>query len=334
MSATGTSLLWYTSSTGGTGISTSPTPNTVLAGSVNYYVSQTAKGCESPRAIIAVTINVTPNAPNVTTPIMYCQNATPKTLTATGTNVLWYTAYLGGTGSSTAPTASTSIAGTTNYYVSQTLTGCESKRATIAVTVNALPTPIVLSSSEMPMCAGSQTVLSTGTASTYSWLNGSNQIGTSQSYTATTEGNYTVIVTNKSGCIGTSAAIAVSISSTNCYDCANMLNGKATIDNCGVCTGGTTGLIACTTTGTISGMTGTSIVVFPQPFDNTTKVRLNNGGAIESIMIYSSTGSFVYSNNNINRSDFEIGENLSDGLYNVIIQTQEGSYITKIVKMK
>jgi len=186
----------------------------------------------------------------------------------------------------------------------------------------------------MPMCTGSQTVLSTGTASTYSWDNGTNQVGTGQTYTATAAGSYTVTVSNGSGCAGTSSALVVSISSTNCYDCANVLNGTASIDNCGVCTGGTTGLTACTTTGTIGSISGTSIVVYPQPFENTTKVELKNGGTIESITIYSSTGSLVYTQTGINRTELEVGESLADGLYNVIIQTQEGTYTTKIVKIK
>ena len=334
LTASGTGLLWYTAATGGTGSTTAPTPNTANTGTTNYYVSQTTNGCESPRATIAITVNTSLTAPVVTTPVTYCQNATATVLTANGTGLLWYTVSTGGTGSTTAPVPNTSVTGTTNYYVSQTSGTCESARAVIAVTVNALPAPIVTSSSTMPMCTGSQTVLSTGTASTYSWDNGTNQVGTGQTYTATAAGSYTVTVSNGSGCAGTSSALVVSISSTNCYDCANVLNGTASIDNCGVCTGGTTGLTACTTTGTIGSISGTSIVVYPQPFENTTKVELKNGGTIESITIYSSTGSLVYIQTGINRTELEVGESLADGLYNVIIQTQEGTYSARIVKIK
>jgi GH35 family endo-1,4-beta-xylanase len=56
LTATGTSLKWYTAATGGTGTATAPTPTTFITGSVTYYVSQTANGCESPRA--AITVNV------------------------------------------------------------------------------------------------------------------------------------------------------------------------------------------------------------------------------------------------------------------------------------
>ena len=58
--ATGTSLLWYTTVTGGTGSSTAITPSTAAVGVFHYYVTQTVDGCESPRADI--TVNVENNA--------------------------------------------------------------------------------------------------------------------------------------------------------------------------------------------------------------------------------------------------------------------------------
>ena len=139
LTATGTNLLWYTVPTGGTGNATAPTPSTAVVGNTIYYVSQTISGCEGPRASITVTVNTTPAAPGVTTPVTYCQNATASPLTATGTNLLWYTVPTGGTGSATAPTPSTATPGSTTYYVSQTLGSCEGPRASITVIVNATP---------------------------------------------------------------------------------------------------------------------------------------------------------------------------------------------------
>ena len=146
LTATGTNLLWYTAATGGTGSATAPTPVTTTAGSTSYYVSQTTTGCESPRAAITVTVNATPSAPAVTATVAYCQNATATALTATGTNLLWYTAATGGTGSATAPVPSTTTAGSVSYYVSQSATGCESPRATITVNVTAIPAAPVVTS--------------------------------------------------------------------------------------------------------------------------------------------------------------------------------------------
>ncbi|HRS19502.1 MAG TPA: glycosyl hydrolase family 8, partial [Bacteroidales bacterium] len=131
LTATGTSLNWYTVATGGTASTTAPTPSTATAGNTTYYVSQTVSGCESTRASIVVTITALPSAPTVTTPVIYNQGAVSTALTATGTSLKWYTVATGGTASTTAPTPSTTTVGNTTYYVSQTVSGCESPRALI-----------------------------------------------------------------------------------------------------------------------------------------------------------------------------------------------------------
>ena len=392
LSATGTNLNWYTSASGGTGSGTTPTPNTTTAGTTNYYVSQTAMGCESPRATIVITVNAAPNTPSVTSPVTYCQNATAIALSATGAGLKWYTVATGGTSNTTAPTPSTSSVGNTNYYVSQTISGCESPRATIVVTVNAAPnTPSV--TTPVTYCQNATATALSATGTTLLWY--SNATGGTGSTTApvpstTNAGttNYYVSQTTN-GCESSRATILVTVNAPtiwyqdldgdgkgdpnvtllsctqpagyvavagdacptdpnktapgncgcgkteqSCLDCAGVPNGTAILDKCGVCTGGTTGLVACTTTGTISSISGTSIIVYPQPFENNTKVELLNGGNIESITIYSSTGALVYTQTQINSNEVEIGESLGDGLYNVIIQTQTGTYTTKIVKIK
>lgn len=139
LTATGTGLLWYTAASGGTGSSIAPTPSTITAGSTGYYVSQTANGCESQRAVITVNVAALATAPVVSSPVTYCQNTTAAALTATGSSLLWYTLPTGGTGSSIAPVPSTAVAGTTIYYVSQTNTCGEGPRAAINVVVNATP---------------------------------------------------------------------------------------------------------------------------------------------------------------------------------------------------
>ncbi|MGV1013154.1 MAG: hypothetical protein ACOYBS_11975, partial [Flavobacterium sp.] len=87
-----------------------------------------------------VTINLTSiNPPTVTSPINYCQNVVALPLAAivsTGGVLNWYgTNATGGTASTTAPTPSTATLGTSTYYVSQTIAGCESVRAAIVVTI-------------------------------------------------------------------------------------------------------------------------------------------------------------------------------------------------------
>jgi len=57
LTATGTSLKWYTVATGGTPSTSAPIPSTTATGSINYYVSQTTNSCESPRSTIVVTVS-------------------------------------------------------------------------------------------------------------------------------------------------------------------------------------------------------------------------------------------------------------------------------------
>jgi hypothetical protein len=164
LTTTGTSLKWYTAATGGTGSATAPTPSTTTAGTTSYWVSQTdANTCESPRAKIDVTINALPSAPTVS-PVSYCQNATASALTATGTNLKWYTVATGGTGSATAPTPSTATVGTTSYWVSQTVSTCEGARAKIDVTINALPSAPSVSNLTYAQGATASALTATGTS--------------------------------------------------------------------------------------------------------------------------------------------------------------------------
>jgi len=139
---TGTNILWYTDSTGGTGSSTPPSVSTSVAMTDTFYVSQTINTCEGKRAMLIVVVNAIP-APPQTTDTSYCQYATTAALTANGSNLLWYTAPTGGTGSATAPVPSAASAGVFKYYVSQTVNGCESPRDSIAVTIYAQPQPPV-----------------------------------------------------------------------------------------------------------------------------------------------------------------------------------------------
>ncbi len=139
LTASGSNLLWYAALNGGTGSSMAPTPSTSTIGSITYYVSQSAGTCESPRSSITVNVATTPAAPTVTPQVNYCEGAPSTPLTATGTNIKWYTSATGGTVSTTAPTPSTTTAGTTSSFVSQSIGTCESPRAEIMVVVTAIP---------------------------------------------------------------------------------------------------------------------------------------------------------------------------------------------------
>jgi gliding motility-associated-like protein len=181
--AASNTLVWYTVPTGGTPSNTAPTVSTAVVGVTTYYVSQSTPasiipplvpGCEGPRAAITVTVNAKPAPPAVSlTPVSYCQNNVATALTATpttGGTLLWYTVPTGGTsGNATAPIPSTATVGNSNYYVSQTISGCESNRANIIVNIS--PALTVNAGPEVTIAGGASIQLNaTATAGAgYTW---------------------------------------------------------------------------------------------------------------------------------------------------------------------
>ena len=230
LTATGSNLLWYTVSSGGTGSGTPPIPSTINAGTTTYYVSQTVNGCESPRASISIVVNATPTAPTVTSPVSYCQNATATSLTATGNNLLWYTVSSGGTGSGTSPTPSTVNVGTTTYYVSQTVNGCESPRASISVIINGNIVSVSISANPSGAISAGTSVTFTasptngGSTPIYQWkVNGSNVGSNSSSYTSSTLANGDIVIcilTSNNSCVtgnpATSNALTMNVTDNLC----------------------------------------------------------------------------------------------------------------------
>jgi hypothetical protein len=136
LSSTGTHLKWYTSDIGGNFSTNPPTPSTTTVGTSSYWVAQaTTAGCESTRAKIDVMVSELPTAP-VATSQSVCAGSTINNLSATGTNLKWYSSATGGS-----PLATTTAVNSGNYFVSQSNTSCESARTQVAVTLTTSPTP-------------------------------------------------------------------------------------------------------------------------------------------------------------------------------------------------
>lgn len=181
--AAGATFNWYTAPTGGTALAT-----TTVVSTGNYYVSQTADACESARTAVAVTVT-TVAAPTASAQTL-CIGATIANLTATGTTgatFSWYTASTGGA----ALSAGTALT-TGNYYVSQTVSTCESSRTTVAVTISNPASP---TASAQTLCSGATVANLTATGAagaTFNWYaapaGGNALAGT----TALTSGNYYV----------------------------------------------------------------------------------------------------------------------------------------------
>lgn len=150
LAATGAGLLWYSPGST-TGSATAPTPTTTTPGFTYYLVTQTVANCVSPADTAMVTVIPKPSVP-VVADTSYCQFSTVPPLTAGGTNLKWYTTSAGGTAlTGGAPTPSTTTVGTTTWYVSQTVNGCESDRSAITVTILYLPS-FTISQSRSFLC--------------------------------------------------------------------------------------------------------------------------------------------------------------------------------------
>lgn len=228
----GGSYRWYDTESGGTALTgataaTYTTPG--LSTTTTYYVSTVSPaGCESTtRTAVTATINPIPDAPGAVSAAR-CGAGTVQ-LGATGApangSYRWYTASSGGTAipdetgaNYTTPELST----TTTYYVSTVSdAGCESTtRTAVTATINTIPTASVTTSGATTFCQGGQVILTavatpaSGTY-TYQWYNGTMQItgATGVTYTATTNGNYNVVITNTTGnCISeASGSVAVTV---------------------------------------------------------------------------------------------------------------------------
>jgi len=87
-----------------------------------------------------------PQPPGVVSPVVYCQDDPAAPLTATGSNLKWYTVPDGGTALPSAPVPNTSVPGTITWYVAQSGTaGCDGLRDSIQVIVRPKPGPPVIS---------------------------------------------------------------------------------------------------------------------------------------------------------------------------------------------
>jgi hypothetical protein len=101
-----------------------------------YLATQTLNGCPSSYATVQVTVTNPPNPTVQGGTFTSCPGATVASLTATGTNLKWYTSA-----TATTPLAPTDLLASGTYYVSQTINGCESQRASKAVTITNVSLP-------------------------------------------------------------------------------------------------------------------------------------------------------------------------------------------------
>ncbi|MFN5888623.1 MAG: hypothetical protein ACK438_11700, partial [Flavobacteriales bacterium] len=123
----------------------------------------------------------------------FCGSATVANLAATGNSIAWYSTSTGNS-----PLASTTALISGTYYVSQTVTGCESQRTAANITINSLPT--VNASQNQTVCAGTSVTLNGSGAQSYTW---NNNVQNGVAFTPSTTQTYTVTGTDANGCTNT-----------------------------------------------------------------------------------------------------------------------------------
>jgi large repetitive protein len=140
----------------------------------------------------------------------------------------WTSLPAGFTSSVANPTASPAV--NTIYYVAVN-DGVFTVNSQVPVTVNALPAqPVISTTGSATFCAGSSVTLTSSAGTTYLWSTGA----TTQSINVNTSGNFTVRVTNASGCQSIPSNVLTTV--VNALPSAPIV-GQITPPTCGLATG-------------------------------------------------------------------------------------------------
>ncbi|WP_448606436.1 Ig-like domain-containing protein [Paenimyroides ceti] len=196
-------LKWYVSAT-----AVNPIVSTQNITSGVYYVSQTMNGCESARSQIQIMMQTALDKPAATTQNI-CGIGTVADLVATGAVpgavYNWYDSA-----TSTTPLPLTTSLTSGVYYVSQSLTGCESPRRSVSVRVLSKQAPVVNAFSFCGNARVGDLSLPTTTNISYRWYATATSITELSQNVALTTGTY-YVARVEHGCISERAAVPVTI---------------------------------------------------------------------------------------------------------------------------
>ena len=206
---------------------TSQTYTASVSGSYTVVVTN-ANGCSATSAATTVTVTAIPVA------VVTAQGAT--TFCAGGSVVLsansgsGFTYQWSNNGTPiTGATSATYTATTAGNYAVMVNNGiCGSASDPVAVTVTALPVATITAAGATSFCTGGSVVLTASSATTYNWFKNGVAVGiNSQTYTAANSGNYTVAITNATGCAAISSGVTVSV---NADPIVSAITGNTTVN--------------------------------------------------------------------------------------------------------
>ncbi len=170
----------------------------------NYSVVVTGSGnCSvtSPATVVSVSGVATPATITPSGPTTFCQGSNINLTANPGNSYLWSN---GETTSSIVASASGNYLVTVNYAG-----GCNATSSATAISVNPVPTNGVTASGPTTFCNGSSvTLTANSTTGSYLWSPGGQ---TTRSITATSNGNYSVVITGTGNCSSTSSSTPVTV---------------------------------------------------------------------------------------------------------------------------
>ena len=166
-----------------------------------YAETGTTPNCSDENSF-DITINTTPTAPSAGTDATYCDGDLIADLFAAGSGgtLTWYddAALTNVIGSGNSLTPNNSI-GTSVYYVTETLNGCEGAASSVNITINAIPNISSESSNDVTACGvtdGTINISATGGSGSYSFSidGGLTFSNTSGSFTGLDVNSYQVVI--------------------------------------------------------------------------------------------------------------------------------------------
>jgi lysophospholipase L1-like esterase len=277
--STGTSYKWFN---GTTQVGTSSTYTAITAGAYTVEVTN-ASGCKATSAVTQISVSQLPTGSITAPATSFCTGGSAILTSSTGASYKWFN------GTTQVGTASTYTATTAGAYTVEVTnaSGCKATSAVTQISVSQLPTASITAPATS-FCTGGSLILTSSTGASYKWFNGTTQVGTNATYTATTAGAYTVEVTNTSGCKATSATTLLTVSAAP--------TATITTNTTSFCTGGSVILTSSTGTsykwfigitqvGTASTYTATTAGAYTVEVTNASGCK--GTSAITDISIYS-----------------------------------------------
>lgn len=221
-----TTYQWWNNGTAISGATNQTYPAT-SAGSFQVVVSN-ATGCLDTSAIVSIT-SLSANPPTISSSTGSFSICSGQNLILNVANTFTtYQWYLNAATISGATNANYTTSTAGNYFVVIS-TGGNCIDTSLSVTVSVLPSPIAVINPVGPttLCFGNSITLQSNPASTYQWLqNGTTISGaTNNSFGATSNGNYAVIITDNNSCSDTSTASTVTVSSAINFQIIGSANG-------------------------------------------------------------------------------------------------------------